>query len=330
MDENELEYEIDGLRSEVDDLQGDVYELTTQIGNQKIWDVFSESFIPYLYSKNLFSIVKKLEINSNIIKNYSVFKRLINPKLEAPHPLSQKIFDKNKDILSISNVSYLRNAKEFYFQAIRANNQTKPIFFYYSNLFLTTYLMNSTLSFNKKIPHHGIYVNIKFNGNKPNITFELRKFGFFPRLVDTLTVLGFQSSFSPIFIINNNKKDGVKYLHNKYCKFSMHVNEKFLFTDLTQYKIQNDLQEIRGEIGLCNEFNRNFKSATNFLIDYIIIFISNNIARYNPYLWNEILKGESDDLIKHIENSYNNVEDKIRFIRSVEGKIPYKFPSFEK
>ena len=290
---------------------------------------FFKSFIPYLYSKNLFSIVKKLEINSTIIKNYSGFKQSTNPKLEAPHPLSQKIFDKNKHVLSISNVAYLRNAKEFYFQAIRANNQTKPIFFYYSNLFLSTYLMNSTLFFNKKIPHHGIYINIKFNENEQDIRFELPQFGFFPRLVDTLTVLGFQSSFSPIFIVNN-EKDGEKYLYNTWCKFSMSTNKKFSFTDLIQYQIQYDLNEIKGEIGESHKFNRNFKKATNYLINYIIIFISNNIARYNPYLWNEILKGESNDLIKHIENSYNNIEDEIRFIKSVEDQIPYKFPSFEK
>lgn len=298
MDIDDLEYYIDDVVgdvvSDVGELQDDVDDLLIKMENQKIWDVFSESFIPYLYSKNLFSIVKKLEINSTIIKNYSRFKQSTNPKLEAPHPLSQKIFDKNKHSLSISNVAYLRNAKEFYFQAIRANNQTKPIFFYYSNLFLSTYLMNSTLFFNKKKPHHGIYVK-EFNENEQNIPFELSQFGFFPRLVDTLTVLGFQSSFSPIFIINN-EKDGVKYLYNEMCKFSIFTNKKFSFTDLIQYQMKNDLYKIEEKIGLSRGFNINFKNATDFLIDYIIIFISNNIARYNPYLWNEILKGESNDL----------------------------------
>jgi hypothetical protein len=102
---------------------------------------------------------------------------------------------KNKILLC---TTFLRNSKEFFHAARVASIDTQPILYYYSTMYLFSFLIESFIDFDEnKKKHHGLYVNSK--GGIANISFSYAPErcgnnyiprGFFERLVNTLSILG--------------------------------------------------------------------------------------------------------------------------------------------
>lgn len=245
--------------------------------------------------------------------------------LDRPSPLNGRNVNKERILLC---TTYLKNAKEFFEAGKIASYDTKPIFYYYSITNLFSFLLNSLVYFDNPKAHHGIYL-IRTENIKEDIRFRYNKYGgLFERVVHTLSMFDYPSTFSS-FIPYRNKKETI--LFPQKTDVSISNTNSILLDELFKPDFQKkDLQKLYFELDLKNIGSQRYVKTSTVLRDFISIFVSCSIARYNPVLWRNIYSGESSDLIFHFEESFNNISEMIRLVNDIirqgeEGQLIVNF-----
>ncbi len=311
------------MQGRIWDLENKVQKINEELN---IWSLLDEKMVPYIYEKSLHKIVNNL----NEIKfenKINCYKNKFKPKKDIPNSINQRRYDNlkwQKDLILLCTTS-LRNSKEFYYSAKRASIDTQPILYYYSITYLFSFLIKSFIIFDNPVKHHGIYVystegikNIKFEFNK--------KGGFIQRLVNTLSILEYSSSFSA-FILDQN--DNYRFfLRDQKTDLTINNNTKMLLNNLIESDYEKDGNEMYMELNfLFGEFVTRYNLTSNIIKDFIIIFISGFIARYEPILWKSIYTGDESDLIYNINLSFGNINDMIRLVSTIISEVEHEtFP----
>ncbi len=220
MVEQEVRHEIDDIKYELNGLHSVGYTLNDELKKVKedlnIWGLLDEYMIPSIFESKF----HKALINLN---KSSYYKQRVNSfhgksKDNLTHLNEEKFRDetwkKNKILLC---TTFLRNSKEFFYAARVASIDTQPILYYYSTMYLFSFLIESFIDFDEhKKKHHGLYVNSKEGIANIKFSYASEKpekgskncvpRGFFERLVNTLSILEYPSYFCPFIpdFDNNN------------------------------------------------------------------------------------------------------------------------------
>lgn len=303
---DDIEYKTDDLESGVDEAKNGIQKLNEDLN---IWGLFNEKMIPYVYDKTLYQLLEKLE-EKNYKEAVDCFKNL-NNKFDIPYPLNIRNYRRKKRISHCT--IFLKNAKEFFEAGKIASVDTKPIFYYYSISYLFAFLLHSLVDFDKPKLHHGIYVNT--NNGISGIRFNYNLYGgFFERVVHTLSMLDYPSSFSS-FIFNFDSNDQRILLPQK-TDISISNGNAILLDKLLEYDSYKDHANLESKIRSRISIPM-YKKTSSILRDFILIFVASSIARYSPALWRDIYSGEDSKLIFYFEKSFNDINDMIRFVNNI-------------
>lgn len=285
------------------------------------WRLLDDKIVPYTYEMSLEKIIDNFESisYSELIREY---KKKYNPKYDNPTSLSIDKYNNGnwrEERVELCT-AFLKNSKEFYYSAEQASADTRPILYYYSLINLFAFLTNSFINFNNLKKHHGIIIN---NKDVNNIYFSYSKGGFFERLVFVLSTLEYPSSFSSFIV---DYKDSNFDFLDYNTVFSISNKSTIFLKELVEYDYFNDLQSIK----LCSKLinlEARYRETTSILRDFILIFISNNLARYYPVLWREVYIGKKGDLIYHIRNAYGNINKMVILVNKIFNEFEEKdFP----
>lgn len=297
--------------SEIKQFKRDIKKLNEDLN---IWNLFEDKMIPYRYEKYLNKSIINLRDTPYKDRINCLIKKSNN--FDIPSPLTQKKFDnkiwrKNK-ILRCT--TFLKNSNEFFNTARNSSIDTQPIFYYYGMSYLFSFLIESFIDFNKPRKHHGIFVNSKGDVNK--ITFKYSPNGFFQRLVHSLTILQYPSSFSSFMTdFDNNKYSILKEISTA---FTISNKNEISMNDLINHDFVDESYNANfGIINYIDDFQSRYQAASNIIRDFLLIYISSSVARYDPKLWRQIYSGEETDLILNIKKSFENTKDMIRFINRI-------------
>ncbi|MFZ2410112.1 MAG: hypothetical protein WAW23_00935 [Candidatus Methanoperedens sp.] len=320
------------VRSELDDIKNDIeslrsvgYKVNDEVKQLKedlnIWGLLDEYTIPSIFESKF----HKSLINLN---KYPYYKQSVNSfngisKDNLTHLNEEKfrdeIWKKNKILLC---TTFLRNSKEFFHAARVASIDTQPILYYYSTVYLFAFLIESFIDFDEnKKKHHGLYVNSK--GDIANIKFSYAPEkcakhyvprGFFERLVNTLSILGYPSSFCSM-ITDFNDKDYVILREHK-TKLSISNTNPILIDDILKYDFRPDRLNINLS-WIIYDFDDRYENVSKIIKDFILIYVSSSIARYNPKLWRQIYLGEEKPMIYDLKKSFDNINNMIRLVNNI-------------
>ena len=143
-----------------------------------IWELFEDKMIPYRYGKYLQKSIENLE-KTRYKDRVNSFRKKYGNKYDIFIPLTlDKFEDENwKEDKILRSTTFLKNSNEFFRIGKTSSIDTQPIFYYYSLIYLFSFLMESCIEFQNPKRNHGISVNPKENANK--ILFQYRKTGFF-------------------------------------------------------------------------------------------------------------------------------------------------------
>lgn len=244
---------------------------------------------------------------------------------DIPYPLNK---DNCKTKRILESTTFLKNAREFFEAGKIASSDTKPIFYYYSITYLFSFLLDSLVHFEQSKKHHGIYVQTENSIDDIRFTYN-ESGGLFERVVHTLSMLGYISSFSS-FICFNHKNQ--KILFSQKTNFSISNTNSIKLNELLKHDYQKDLEKLSLELNIGHEGFQRYRKTSSMLRDFILIFVSSAIARYDPFLWREIYSGNSSDLIFDIEKSFNNINDMIRLVNDIiiQGEKGHLLINYEK
>lgn len=168
--------------------------------------------------------------------------------------------------------------------------------------------------FDRKIGHHGIYPHHKDGIKSDDIAFSYNpKGGFFVRLVHTLSILNYPSSFCS-FIPDLDKNHII--LKEQKTDISISNKSSILLSTLLANDFKNDYRQLKLNHNP-TRYPKRYEKTSNILRDFILIFLSSSMARYNPILWRDIYSGKESEKILDFEKSFNNVNDMIRLVDDI-------------
>lgn len=274
------------------------------------WSFFMQLILKNTYQSLQNRIITGYYPYRYIVKQYSsISKRNV-------YPITEEHVLKNPETTD-HNISLLKNAIELFRIATDTTDAVAPILYHYS-----WHCFNSFLSYSffrwvpKHADSHGIRIS-KWSNNIEEIEIQFTKRGgsIFQRLIDTWALLGRCVAFSPFFAIYKN--DEIIFIPNNHCL----IDDSYRLTvkKLLSLDTKDFVTKIRAEI----PFNKIIRPKpprtifledvivlpTNFIKNYLILFIASSLARYRPVLWNSVLIGETYEQSKFALSSRRAILD---------------------
>ena len=246
------------------------------------------------------------EIQRKIIEN------LLKRKRDAIESFKTKTADyprlirnDDQEDLVRQNTILLRNSHEFWEQSQEVSEFVKPILYYYSYQQFSAFFIYTMFKWPMRSSGHGM--NCSLNDNMNEITVKFCNTGFFKRLVDTLIVLGNPTAFGSC--IPFKSEDGFVFGENN-IDLRM-PNDEVNLGEILDFKPSAFAKEFK--LKYPNEsYDRGFDYR---LIDYLVVYIASNIARYRPALWRTIIDGNGEiqsRFNQRIRTAYLNYAEGVR------------------
>jgi len=145
-------------------------------------------------------------------------------------------------------------------------------------------------SLNSHIPPHvsSHGLTIEFTNELETITVKLRNVGLFSRMVDCYSICKATTPFSSLkynFSSNNYEETG--------NEFSLIKEPKLTISDI---------------ISLREKLGQQADGYFYDLLDFILLFFGSSLARYRPYLWDDIIRGEKNTYYIWFEQCFERFE----------------------
>jgi hypothetical protein len=274
-----------------------------------IWLRFNE-YTPFNYLQRLVKFHSKNTF-SELITMYNTLK--IDDPLQ---PLTSHYLEQNKTWLPAQNIQFIKNSEETYEAGLRASTHLKPILYHYSWHSFLAFLMYSFLRFNGTAGGHGITVTTM---QPEEITLEFHPFkrrGFFQRILDTLTILGYPLFFARWLPVK--QKDGTLEENNissvasarrinlmDIMKFDMKTFGESLTKDKQVWLPNLDW------VGWMNDCMKSF----------VMLHTASTISRYKPNVWAKILEGEKEYTSKVLTSVRHAYDGYVFFVTHVDSDI---------
>jgi len=210
---------------------------------------------------------------------------------DLPKPLTKEYLDQNREWLPRQNMQFIENAKEIYEAGLKASNHVKPILYHYSWHSFFAFLMYTFVRFDMLAGGHGISVP-KMESNEIILEFHpFKKRGFFQRILDVLTILGYPITFARWILITEKNGD-IRFVENNISPFAN--IERVNIRDLLKFKSDEYSKALREKFG-DDLFRHDFVEIGNMnscIMSFVTLFVASNISRYRPSVWAKILEGE--------------------------------------
>jgi len=272
-----------------------------------IWPKF-DKYTPYFYRQFL----KRLHSGnrySGLISSYAE-EKITDP----PKPLSKR--DISRTELSRQNVRFIENARETYETGLRVSSHVRPLLFHYSWHSFLAFLMHTIMRFDGRAKGHGITVSM-MERNEIKLEFHpFKKRGFFQRVLDTLTILGYPSAFArwiPIVEKNSN----LIFVENTLSPFA---NIKRMdLKDIITFDERNYLEKLYAQELAIKNIHK-YELMEKYVRRFLVLFTASTITRYRPQVWSDILAGEGEyesSILTEVRGAYDTYLDFVNHIHYV-------------
>jgi hypothetical protein len=258
------------------------------------WFFFEQLILRYPYEQMIKMIVDRYQPYNYLVDSYNEI-----TESSKIHPIKEEDLTKNNSEILDQNISLIRDSMEFYRMISLASDYVSPVLYHYSWHCFNSFLNYSLFTWEQ--PHansHGVKIS-RWDENINDIELQFvkqDKSGIFQRCVETWTLMGTYNPFITHIPI--------------YCeddKIIFVPNDEYLLRESRSIKLKTLLEYNSGEfeIRLYKKYAKKLINnlsvinwcslPTNNLINYLIIFVASNIARYRPSLWNKVLRGETKE-----------------------------------
>lgn len=242
--------------------------------------------------------------------------------------------DDEKDInrAAVIASASLRNARVFFDQARIVSDEIRPILYYYGSTFFlefaTSVLVRRVSSSGSS---HGVKVSCGSDGSdfdsdwpRKQCLIESKPSGDFSFFVDALTIGGLPSFFSGFRLYRNRNDDPWMVIKNPSPLFA--ANEKISLDKLCNFdhkKYLEDSPEVNKWLE-GTDSNVIWKTST-LLMDFLIVFIASNLARYYIPAWRSIVEADKSNVYNDIRFAYKNISEGFPYFLKDQYPFSYSF-----
>jgi len=255
---------------------------------EKAWFFYETLTLLYPYKSLQERIIEVYAPYRYIVEHYSEKVR------HKVYPIEEEYIEENTEVAE-ENVALLKNAIELWRVASRTSDAVAPILYHYSWHCFNSFFVYTLFRWESQhVQSHGIRIS-KWSDDIENIEIQFLKQGIFQRLIDTWTLLGASSAFSPFLPISDDNK--IDFIPNKYylLKNSNYLSLNQLLSFNSGDFERTLYSELKEKLINCPFLINSISLPTDSLKSYLIIFIASSLARYRPILWNSVLTGKKPE-----------------------------------
>jgi hypothetical protein len=297
-------------------------ELRRMREDVNIWDLLGEHRLPYGHERHLRAIVASMGEQtpySDIIEAFNGIEPFYLEGAEkvVPRPLS--LLDLSKDAWRSGYVqtscACLSQASELHRLATQATPEVRPLLHADSQRLLLTFFLRTVSRFERVPPDLGVIVD--FDGtNVGSAKIEVNPYGFIPTVATTLSALERPSVFTPIIPDVETYREDRWSVYEQRTDLSLEKLVRVDLLDLVSYDFEAD-SRVQTMKWMIEEFHTRYVETSKLLRDLLLTAAGAEIARREPAVWREFLRGESTEAGRFIEAAYGGLRDSVRTVAEI-------------
>jgi hypothetical protein len=219
----------------------------------------------------------------------------------------------------------------FFEQAQNASDEIRPILYYYGSTYFLEFVASVLVRRDGVNPSHGVKVTCGSDGSdfddnwpKKSCSIESKDSGDFSFFVDALTVSGLPSFFSGFRLYRDSNDEPWKVIKNPSPLLS--GNKKITLDMLCNFDQKEYLEDNPDVAKWLDGTDSNiiWKTST-LLMDFLIVFIASNLARYYIPAWRGIVEASKSSIYNDIRLAYKNVSEELPHFLESQYPFVYSF-----
>jgi hypothetical protein len=287
-----------------------------------IWDLLSEHRLPFGHERHLRAIVASMGERtpySEIIEAFNGMEVLYMAGAEKvmPQPLDLLALSRDpwRSRYVQTSCACLSQASELHRLASQATPEVRPMLHADSQRLLLTFFLRTVSRF-ERVPSD-LGVTVDFDGSDPaSAMIEVDPHGFIPTVATTLSALEHPSVFTPIIPDLETYREDRWSVYEQRTDLSLEKVVRMELADLVSYDFEGD-SRTQTMKWMIEEFHARYVETSRLLRDLLLTAAGAEIAKREPAVWREFLRGESTEVGRHIEGAYGGLRDAVRTVAEV-------------
>jgi len=301
----ELENELRRMREDVD-----------------IWDLLSEHRLPYGHERHLRTIVASMEERTSFTEIMDAMASgepfyLEGAEQVVPTPirLLDLARDEWRNRYVQTSCACLAQATELHGLAARATPEVRPLLHADCTRLLYSFLLR-TVSRHEAVPYGmGVVVDLR-TGEPDSAVLEIDPCGFIASLVIALAALEHPSAFTPLIPDLETYKEDRWIAYGQRTDLSLEKTVRVRMDELVAYDFEQDARS-QTMNWMVEDFHARYLETSRLLRDLLLIAAAAEMTRREPAMWREVLRGETTDMGRHVDEAHAHLRDAVRKVADI-------------
>jgi hypothetical protein len=297
-------------------------ELRRMREDSDIWDLLSEHRLPFGHERHLRGILASMEEKTSYLEVVETMGGVEPFYLEGaekvvPQPLRlvDLAMDEWRKRYVQTSCACLSQAAELHGLSGRATAEVRPLLLADSARLLWTFFVR-TVSRMEMVPGD-LGVIVHFNGGDPSdAVLEIDPYGFLPRLTLTLAALEHPSAFTPIIPDLETYTEDRWLVYEQRTDVSLEKTVRIGLDDLVAYDFEPDARS-QSMKWMIEDFHSRYLATSNLMREVLLSAASAEMARREPAMWREVLRGEVTEVGRYIDRAHIGIRDAVRTVAEV-------------
>ncbi len=303
-------------------------ELRRMREDVNIWELLSEHRLPFGHERHLRAIVASMDERTSYTEIMEALNGTDRFYMEGaeqviPQPLHLVDLAQEgwRERYVQTSCACLSQAAELHGLAARATPEVRPLLYADSVRLLYTFFVRS-VSVREAVPSD-LGVIVQFDGPDPSAAvLEVNPVGFVPSLALTLAALERPSAFTPLIPDLETYKEDRWTAYEQRTELSLEKVVRIRLDDLVAHEFDDDARTQTMK-WMVEDFHSRYLETSRLVRDVMLTGAAAEIARREPAVWREVLRGESTEVGRFVDQAHSGLRDAVRtvadLLRSVEA-----------
>jgi hypothetical protein len=297
-------------------------ELRRMREDVNIWELLSEHRLPYGHERHLRAIVASMaeqtsyaEIMDAMNGTDKFYMEGAEQVIPRPLQLVDLAQDGWRERYVQTSCACLSQAAELHGLAARATPEVRPLLYADSVRLLYAFFVR-TVSVHEAVPSD-LGVLVQFNGPDPaEAVLEVNPVGFVPSVALTLAALERPSVFTPLIPDLETYKEDRWVVYGQRTELSLEKVVRVSLEDLVEFDFEEDARTQTMK-WMVEDFHSRYIETSALVRDLLLTGAAAEIARREPAIWREVLRGETTEVGRFVDQAHARLRDAVRTVSDI-------------
>jgi hypothetical protein len=301
-------------------------ELRRMREDVNIWELLSEHRLPYGHERHLRAIVASMAERTS----YTEIMEALNGTDRFYMEGAEQVIPRPLHLVDLAQEGWreryvqtscacLSQASELHGLAARATPEVRPLLYAESVRLLFTFFVRS-VSVREAVPSD-LGVIVQFDGpDSSAAVLEVNPIGFVPSVALALAALERPSAFTPLIPDLETYKEDRWMAYEQRTELSLEKVVRVRLDDLVAYDFEEDARTQTMK-WMVEDFHSRYLETSRLVRDLLLTGAAAEIARREPAVWREVLRGESTEVGRFVDQAHAGLRNAVRTVADILSSV---------